>query len=89
MGGHTQGEKLDVTTLQATLELILAMGEIIFGIGGENGAQLRLLGAGAIVFALEVLHVACEEVEEGREEEEEEEEAGAGEEAITLEKARE
>lgn len=74
---HTQSEELDVTTLEAALELILAMGEVVFGIGGENGAQLRLLGAGATIFALEVRHVGCEEVEEGREEEGE---AGAGEE---------
>lgn len=58
--GHTQSQELDVTTLEAALELIMAMGEVVLGIGGEDGAQLGLLGAGAIVFALEVLHIACE-----------------------------
>lgn len=69
---HTQSQELDVTTLEAALKLILAMGEIILGIGGEDGAQLCLLGAGAIVLALEVLHVAhvaCEEDEDEVEEE--------------------
>lgn len=75
---HTQSQELDVTTLEAALELILAMCEVVFGIGGQDSAQLRLHGGGAFIFALEVLHVARgEEVEDG-------EGAGVGEESITL-----
>ena len=60
-----------MTTLEAALELILAMGEIVLRIGSEDGAQLRLHGGWVvIVFALVVLHVAREEVEVEEEEEE-------------------
>jgi hypothetical protein len=56
-GSRTQCQELDMTALETALKLVMAMGEVVLGIGGQGVAQLSLLSLEAVVFILDLLHV--------------------------------